>query len=565
MSVSIRKLGMLVALALVIAACSDDTNDGDGGGNGSDTLAPPSNLVAQSTSSTAISVTFSTVTGAVGYVVERAEGAAGAFAVVAEPTVGTFNDSGLLPGTTYRYRALAKATTASLNSAYTSEVATTTLAPGRNVVDVTTDITSSTTWVVDNVYRLKGFRKVANGATLTIEPGTRVEGDVGTTGSSLFVLRGARIVANGTAALPIVFTSSQAAGTRQPGDWGGLVLVGNGTINRADPTNLEGTGTTAENPLINYAGGVDNADDSGTLRYVRVEFAGFGPAQDAELNSFTFAAVGSGTTMEYLESLSGLDDSFEWFGGAADGKYFVSYEAGDDHFDMAEGFVGRLQYLIAFQSRILQPRPGAGNVSADPQAIEIDGCNGTGCAAGQTSQPYTIPLVANFTIIGFPNTVTVPAGGGRGAVLRRGTGGYFVNGLIGRYPTAGLSLRDQASTGARVADGTLDIRNHLVVETPALLDASTNVTFDQTGRELRHQATTTAASLLSALPTSPTDAAAFDWTPLAGSAATTGGLATFSGNILAKAGAFVTPTTYVGAADPAGAKWWQGWTNYAAN
>ena len=565
MSVSIRKLGTLVALALVIAACSDDTNDGDGGGNGSDTLAPPSNLVAQSTSSTAISVTFSTVTGAVGYVVERAEGAAGAFAVVAEPTVGTFNDSGLLPGTTYRYRALAKATTASLNSAYTSEVATTTLAPGRNVVEVTTDITSSTTWVVDNVYRLKGFRKVANGATLTIEPGTRVEGDVGTTGSSLFVLRGARIVANGTAALPIVFTSSQAAGTRQPGDWGGLVLVGNGVINRADPTNLEGTGTTAENPLINYAGGVDNADDSGTLRYVRVEFAGFGPAQDAELNSFTFAAVGSGTTMEYLESLSGLDDSFEWFGGAADGKYFVSYEAGDDHFDMAEGFVGRLQYLIAFQSRILQPRPGAGNVSADPQAIEIDGCNGTGCAAGQTSQPYTIPLVANFTIIGFPNTVTVPAGGGRGAVLRRGTGGYFVNGLIGRYPTAGLSLRDQASTGARVADGTLDIRNHLVVETPALLDASTNVTFDQTGRELRHQATTTAASLLSALPTSPTDAAAFDWTPLAGSAATTGGLATFSGNILAKAGAFVTPTTYVGAADPAGAKWWQGWTNYAAN
>jgi len=85
MSVSIRKLGTLVALALVIAACSDDTNDGDGGGNGSDTLAPPSNLVAQSTSSTAISVTFSTVTGAVGYVVERAEGAAGAFAVVAEP------------------------------------------------------------------------------------------------------------------------------------------------------------------------------------------------------------------------------------------------------------------------------------------------------------------------------------------------------------------------------------------------------------------------------------------------------------------------------------------------
>ena len=565
MSVSIRKLGTLAALLLVVAACSDDTNDGDGGGNGPDALAPPSNLVAQSTSSTAIAVTFGTVPGAVGYVVERAEGAAGAFAVVAEPTVGSFNDSGLLPGTTYRYRVLAKATTASLNSAYTSEVATTTLAPGRNVVEVTTDITTSTTWVVDNVYRLKGFRKVANGATLTVEPGTRIEGDVGTTGSSLFVLRGARIVANGTAALPIVFSSSQAAGTRQPGDWGGLILVGNGIINRADPTNLEGTGTTAENPLINYAGGVDNADSSGTLRYVRVEFAGFGPAQDAELNSFTFAAVGSGTTMEYLESLSGLDDSFEWFGGAVDGKYLVSYEAGDDHFDMAEGYVGRLQFLIAFQSRILQPRAGAGNVSQDPQGIENDGCDGANCTAGQDATPFTIPMVANFTIVGFPNTVTVPAGGGRGMVLRRGTGGYYVNGVITREVVSGLSVRDQATTGARLAAGDLDFRNILVTETPTLLDASTNVTVDLTGRSVNYQAGAAATSLFTALPAAPTAASQFDWTPPAASLPTTGGLATFTGAMATKAGTFVTGTAYLGAADPGGAKWWAGWTSYAPN
>ena len=126
---------------------------------------------------------------------------------------------------------------------------------------------------------------------------------------------------------------------------------------------------------------------------------------------FTFAAVGSGTTMEYLQALSGLDDAFEWFGGAVDGKYFVSYESGDDHFDMSEGYVGRLQYLIAFQSKLLQPRPNAGNVSQDPQGIENDGCNGAGCVGGQDSQPYTIPLVANFTLIGFPNTVTLPTPG----------------------------------------------------------------------------------------------------------------------------------------------------------
>jgi hypothetical protein len=561
MSFSIRKLATLASMALAIAACGGDDDDN---GNGPSPLATPTNLVAQATSSTAIQVGFATVTGAVGYIVERAE-TGGSFAVVAEPTTNAFTDTGLLPNTSYRYRVAARATTASLNSAFTSEVATTTLAPGRTVVEVTTDITTNTTWVVDNVYRLRGFRKVANGATLTIEPGTRIEGDVGTTGSSLFVLRGAQIVANGSAAFPIVFTSSQAAGTRQPGDWGGLIIVGNGLINRADPTNLEGTGTSAENPLINYAGGTDNASSSGTLRYVRVEFAGFGPAQDQELNSFTFAAVGSGTTMEYLQSLSGLDDSFEWFGGAVDGKYLVSYESGDDHFDMSEGYVGRLQYLISFQSRILQPRPGAGNVSQDPQGIENDGCAGAGCGAGQDSQPFTVPLVANFTVIGFPTGVTVPSGGGRGMVLRRGTGGYYVNGVLARNLNGGVSLRDNATTGARLTAGLLDVRNHLIAESASLLDASTNVTFDPTGRELRHQPATTAASLFTALPATPTNGASFDWTPVAGSAATTGGLTTFTGNIAAKAGTFVTPTSFVGAADPAGTKWWQGWTNYAAN
>jgi hypothetical protein len=564
MSLSIRKLATLATMALAIAACGDDD---DNGGNGPSPLTTPTNLVAQATSSTAIQVDFSTVTGATGYIIERAVGT-GAFSVLSEPTANTFTDTGLLPSSTYRYRVAAKSTDASLNSPFSSEVSTTTLLPGRTVVEVNTDITTSTTWVADNVYRLRGFRKVANGAVLTIQPGTRIEGDVGTTGSSLFVLRGAQIDANGTADFPIVFTSSQAAGTRQPGDWGGLIIVGNGIINRADPTNLEGTGTDpVTNPLLNYAGGTDNTSSSGTLRYVRVEFAGFGPAQDQELNSFTFAAVGSGTTMEYLQALGGLDDAFEWFGGAVDGKYLVSYEAGDDHFDMSEGYVGRLQYLIAFQSKILQPRPGAGNVSADPQGIENDGCAGTNCANGQDSQPFTIPLVANFTLVGFPTTgVTVPAGGGRGVVLRRGTGGYYVNGIVARNINGGLSLRDNATTGARVTAGFLDVRNHLVAESASLLDASTNVTtFDTTGKGLRHQPATTAASLFTSLPLAPVDGNSLDWTPVAGSAATTGGLSTFTGNIAAKAGTVVTPTTYVGAADPAGAKWWAGWTNYAAN
>lgn len=550
-------LGVL-ALAGVAAGCSDD------GGTGPGTINPPTTVTAQAASSSTADVTFASVIGATSYIVERAQGASGGtFTQVGTPTTSPFSDTGLEPNTTYRYRVAA--VSGSTTSSFSSEAQVTTLPAGRQVVNVTTDITTNTTWVADNVYRLQGFRKVTSGATLTIQPGTRIEGDVGTTGSSLFVLRGARIQAVGTAANPIVFTSSQTAGTRQPGDWGGLIIIGNGIINRSDPTNLEGTGTTADNALINYGGGNNNADNSGELRYVRVEFAGFGPAPDAELNSFTIAAVGSGTTMEFLQSLAGLDDAFEFFGGAVDAKHLVSYESGDDHFDMSEGYSGRLQYLIALQTRILQPRPGAGNVSQDPQGIENDGCNGANCVDGQDSEPFTIPVVANFTLIGTPAGVTVPTGGGRGMVLRRGTGGFYVNGLVGRWPTAGISVRD-ATTGARQTAGLFDIDNVLVVESPALFDASTDVTVEAGSNNIVHEAATTAASLLTALPTDPADAAALDWTPSGGSAAATGGLTTFSGELATRAGTVVTGTAYRGAADPSGAdKWWQNWTAFADN
>src|SRR5690606_21107111 len=148
---------------------------------------------------------------------------------------------------------------------------------------------SNRTFHSDTVYTLRGYVRVTNGATLTIEPGTRIEGDYDVIASSLFIERGARIVAEGTAAEPIVFTSSRPEGERRPGDWGGPVILGNGVINRASPVILEGT-ENFETP-IDYSGGTNNQDDSGTLRYVRIEFAGHEVATNAELNSLTLAAV----------------------------------------------------------------------------------------------------------------------------------------------------------------------------------------------------------------------------------------------------------------------------------
>lgn len=433
---------------------------------------------------------------------------------------------------------------------------------------ITTDITANRTFHSDTVYTLSGFIKVANGATLTIQAGTKVIGDFDIPGSSLFVLRGARLNALGTADRPIVLTSERTSG-RQAGDWGGLIIVGNGIVNRGDPTIIEGTGTSTANPQVNYAGGTNNADNSGTLSYVRVEFAGFATAADQELNSFTLAAVGSGTQLSFLQALYGLDDHFEWFGGAVDGKNFVSYEAGDDHFDMSEGYVGRLQFVIALQSIVPSARPAAGSSSTDPQGIENDGCNGANCTAGQNSLPRTDPLVANFTLVGTGTGVVDATSGGIGMMLRRGTAGSYVNGIVARWPRAAISVRDQ-STLDRVTDGSLVLRNLYLVENGATFQAASGSTVqgsvNTTTNNIEVAAgATTAASIFNALPASPSNAAALDWSLAAGVAARTGGTGAFTGALSTKAGAFVSGTSYRGAADPAGAKWWAGWTNYARN
>jgi hypothetical protein len=579
-----------LALALAtfaLAACGNDDDP-------TENTVPPV-LGVQATPNTAaptssIVVTFQSRAGDNSYNIERAQGATGGtFAQVgtmqAPATAGTvtYTDNGLTLNTAYRYRVIA--VRGSKTSAPSSEIAATTGQPGSNGnVDVTQDITTNTTWTNDKTYTLKGFIHVANGATLTIQPGTKIMGDFTTLGSSLFILRGAKIDAVGTADAPIIFTSSRAPGQRQPGDWGGLILIGNAKINRSGTVNVEGTGTdgstvaSGKNYTLAYSGGTADDDNSGTLSYVRVEFAGFAPRPDEELNSFTFAAVGTATRISYLQAMAGLDDSYEFFGGGLTGDHLVSYEAGDDHFDMSEGFHGKLQYLIALQTTQVTPRTGSGSLATDPEGIENDGCNGAGCDNGFNSTPFTTPVIANFTLIGTGDAATSGSSGGLGMMLRRGTGGYYVNGVIARYPRGGVSLRD-AETYARagttgtqdLATADLAIKNVLFTENGVVFQSAngTNIqnSLDMTGNALVASTTATTA-LFTALPatvSATTQAAAFDWTPAASSPLATGGLATFTGKLATAAGTNVIGTTYLGAAQPNGTKWWQGWTIYARN
>jgi hypothetical protein len=491
-------------------------------------------------------------------------------------------------GTT-RYGATITGSPATVVGGATATVTATYAVVPNPSVTISGTIAANRTLTADTNYVLRGFTYVASGATLTINAGTRIVGDSTALGSALFVLRGARIVANGTEAAPVVFTSQRSAGNRSPGDWGGLIIVGNARNNRTGNIIVEGSDGSvvgAQAGGIVYTGGTNDADNSGTLRYVRVEFAGYATLPDAELNSFTFAAVGSGTTFEYLQSVSGLDDSFEWFGGTVDGKYLVSYESGDDHFDASEGYRGRNQFLISYQSTFLTPRAGAGAVSADPQSLEVDGCNGGGCTApsganaqssGRDDGLWNMNIFANYTLIGVGATQTTPANGGVAAVLRRGTGGYYFNGVIARWPRQAISMRDSTTNNRFQVDSLIFKSNYLaengLQNNGVIFDPST-ANFGQesafTGRGQTNEiaaAGVTAASLFTTLPTTPTSGASFDWSPSASSPIATGGLAAFTADprIAARAGSFITPTAYRGAAAPGGTKWWANWTNYARN
>lgn len=552
----------LVAVAALLSACGSDTTT-------EPTLTAPSGVTASSPTTTTAHVTWSQVAGATAYEVDRATGT-GAFANVATALTGTFfDDTGLQPTTQYRYvvRAI-KGTSKSPNS---SEASVTTGAVGPKVATIT-GVTNSRTLTSDTVYTLSGYVKVTNGATLTIQPGTKIIGDTTVLGSSLWITRGSKIVAVGTAQNPIVFTSARSPGNRKPGDWGGLLIIGNAKINRTTtPIFTEGPTGAAEN----YAGGTNDADSSGVLKYVRIEFAGFDVSNGGgqELNSISSYAVGSKTSYDYVESVTGLDDAFEFFGGKVDIRHMLSFESGDDHFDWTEGFQGRGQYLIALQTSVQQPRTGTGTLSTDPRGFEGDGCESdkAGCTFANT--PYSMPVWANFTIVG-PGTGVFTPTDGNGAVIRRGSGGSFVNGIIARWPGVGISIRD-AETKALLDKDSLYFRNVILADNGGNFEPSgTNF-----GSVLSDSATawnistSTAANVFTgALPTGATTVttANLNLVPKAGGPAQNGGLSTFTALLTARTAGFfggaMPATTYVGALDPGAAtQWYEGWTVFVRN
>jgi len=250
---------------------------------------------------------------------------------------------------------------------------------------VQTDITSNTTWNSGDVILLKNKVYVTNNAVLTIQPGCVIRGDKATEGT-LIIGRGSKIIADGTATNPIVFTSNYDTAQRAVGDWGGVIILGKGIMNQGTAV-VEGGLDTAK---ARY-GGVDSLDNSGILRYVRIEFAGYPFQPDKEINGLTFGAVGKGTTVDYVQCSFTNDDSFEWFGGNVNCKHLISYSTVDDDFDTDFGYSGHVQFGLIIRDPELSDQAA----SSTSEGFESDNDG-----QGSNNQPQTKAVFSNITMVG---------------------------------------------------------------------------------------------------------------------------------------------------------------------
>ncbi|MCS6912579.1 MAG: hypothetical protein RMK29_19875 [Myxococcales bacterium] len=400
----------------------------------------------------------------------------------------------------------------------------------------------------DRTWRLRGQVSVPAGVTLTIEPGTVVQGQYGMPVSFLLVERGGRLLAEGTAERPIVFTSERPPGERAPGDWGGVVLKGRAHLN------LPGGEGELEGEAGRYGGGAtpDDNDSSGVLRYVRIEFAGRVISGENELNALTLGAVGRGTRIEYVQVHQALDDGFEMFGGSVDLRYCVATAMQDDAFDWDFGWTGRGQFLVA-------------------QQIVGDGNNGIEADNNKDNNdlmPLSSPTLYNVTLVGTGRGQQAMKQPRFGLTLRRGTAGRLHNLIVTGFQDAGMVMTED-STARRTVDGQLDITHSLFYGNGTTDER--NIYDPQQARLPRDPQAPTKPFDLRAwvlakermnreadpMLRNPLDVRAPDFRPQTGSPA-------LQGARQPPADGFFTPVDYIGAVGPQ-QDWTRGWTAYPVN
>jgi hypothetical protein len=282
-------------------------------------------------------------------------------------------------------------------------------------VDTNLTLTADKVWVLSDVVH------VTEPNTLTIEPCTRIEGS--TLLSVLVVTRGAKIMAEGDSDHPILFTSGKPVGGRAAGDWNGVALFGKARNNDGDRL-MEGL---LDHPENRY-GGNDDLDSSGSMKFVRIEYAGLALVPDVEPDALTLGSVGRGTTLSHIEVNRSLGDCFGWFGGTVNADHFICNTDGDDMFDIERGYSGTLD--TAFGRKRANP-------SIDPHGLELDNNKEYFAAI-----PVSHPTVRNVTLCGFGTDAGATS---YAMLLRRGTTGVIDN-LVAVGFDHGVDLRDDVGT-----------------------------------------------------------------------------------------------------------------------
>jgi hypothetical protein len=338
-------------------------------------------------------------------------------------------------------------------------------------VTISSDISTDMTLTSDKWYELSGLIHVLSGATLTIQPGTCIRGSLSNLGG-LIITRGAKIMAVSDRNHPVVFTSGKATGSRVRGDWAGLLIIGNASVNV--PNGHRRYEALPSDPLADY-GGNNDADNSGSIRYMRVEYAGYNYLPDQEINGITFAGVGYGSHFDYMQSAFANDDDFEWFGGTSNHKYLVGYAGTDDVFDMDEGYNGKLQFLLGVRSAGATETSPAGACNG----LEHDNNTNLGTPSAVNPNitaptPTTTPTISNMTLVGPEHPGATKSSlstlwqqrTGEAFRLRTNDATGVFNSITWGWPTM-VNLPNvgnlSPSTQTRAADDELCIRNTVII------------------------------------------------------------------------------------------------------
>jgi hypothetical protein len=297
-------------------------------------------------------------------------------------------------------------------------------------------------WSADSNYLVRGQLRIKNGAVLTIAPGVVVFEENATLGT-IITERGGRLYAVGSACDPIIVTSDVAPGSMARGQCGGIVLNGYAKTNVVN--SCANDSAASEGGAIGFYGGNDDTDNSGALRYVRVEYAGREITTNNELNSFTMNAIGSKTQVEFCQAFRGADDAFEWFGGNATARYLVGIDGTDDGLDSQLGSRVRVQYAIIRTTAEQAPslgQFGERGIEADNNEFSFDQVQCSG---------RSFMRVANATFVGDKRVGAIYPGSTQGAEWRRGTGYDLRNSIIFNYKSAAVRVSDDATWAAHCA------------------------------------------------------------------------------------------------------------------